>query len=77
MARLPLEAIDRLSPDNEDLVSFGIGEQTNRFFRHLYFIHYGLGEPWRDAFPMAFRFSKAPLSLATMRHIADGWDDDA
>jgi hypothetical protein len=54
----------------------GDGYASPRFYRHLYFIHFVLGEPWGDSFRMAHAFRDAPLSLKRMKIIANGWDDE-
>ena len=73
MAQLSVYECDTLSPDLDEPVS-GEDYRTHRYFRHLYFLHYCLGEPWSDAFIIASRLGHVPLPISAMEHVAGTWD---
>lgn len=68
------EQVDAMYPD-DDVVSAESGH-TNRYFRHLMFTRFVLGEPLRDAWRVAFAYSHTPLSLEAMHYVASSWNDE-
>lgn len=74
MATLTPENVDRIVADDPTPISEG-DARSDRFFRHLYFIHFVLGEPWGDAFYIAWGHRHLSLPLETMREIAANWND--
>jgi hypothetical protein len=62
----------RLTPEQVDYVA---GDSL--YHRHLYFIHFCLGEPWwPESFQMALAFAHVPLPVEAMHRVAEGWEDD-
>lgn len=64
-----------LTPEQVDEVAGPPSGPEASYYRHLYFIHFTLGEPWLDSFHMAHAFRYAPLSVENMRSIAAGWKE--
>ncbi len=73
---LTCEEIDKMHPDDNEATESDRPDLTNRYWRHLMFAKFVLGESLKDAYFIAYNFRETPLPVAAMHHLADHWQDD-
>mgnify|MGYP001583706155 CR=1 FL=1 len=69
----------RLTPEQVDHIAGleyvkATDGRVGYFYRHCYFAHFCLTEPWLDAIKIGLAFRETPLPVKAMYHILDGWD---